>query len=313
MTSSAIVVAQFGFNQAMNERLWAIIMAHLTDAQFVQEAGYSRGSIRSQVMHMANAQRYWFHGLLDAPETGDLMAEDYPTREAARVICQQVDQASLDRVCGLTDADLERIPDGWSQPVWVAMLQMAHHGTDHRAQILRRLHDLGAPTFEQNFALYMEYATPMSVQGLSEQIGQKRAEWEAVLRQVPAEQMDQPMMESWTVRDVIAILTWKERRVMAMIRDRAVVEASFGELATAEQASILAASRALPLPALLEQHQAANREMLDAIRTLADADLNSSDIRGLPPDERFWKAIAGATWWSYPGLTAPIRQLLNRI
>jgi hypothetical protein len=34
--------------------------------------------------------------------------------------------------------------------VWVGLLQNAHHGTDHRAQILRALHDRGAPTFEQN-------------------------------------------------------------------------------------------------------------------------------------------------------------------
>src|SRR5262245_58018031 len=166
MTLPAIVRAQFGFNQAMNERLWTIILAHLTDAQFVQEAGYSRGSIRSQVVNMANAQRFWLRALLGAPEPDDLRAEDYPTREAARRICQQVDQDSIERVRGLTEADLERIPDGWSEPVWVAMLQLAHHGTDHRAQILRALHDLDKPTFEQNFVLYIEYATPLSVQEL---------------------------------------------------------------------------------------------------------------------------------------------------
>ena len=46
MTVSAMVVAQFGFNQAMNERLWTLLLAHLTDAQFVQEDSYSRGPIR---------------------------------------------------------------------------------------------------------------------------------------------------------------------------------------------------------------------------------------------------------------------------
>ncbi len=312
MTLAAIVRAQFGFNQAMNDRLWTIVVAHLADAQFVQEDGYSRGSIRGQVVHMANAQRDWFRGLLGAPGSGDLRAEDYPTRAAARRICRQVDQESLDRVRDLTDADLERIPDGWSQPVWVGLLQLAHHGTDHRAQILRALHDLGAPTFDQNFAVYMENATPMNVQELIGHIGQRRAAWDALLRQVPPAQMDQPALKAWTVRDVIAILTWKERRVIAMIRDRAVVEASFGELPEAEQASILAASRAMPLAALLEQHVATYRELLDAIRTLTDDDLNSEAIRGLPPDERFWKAIASATWWSYPGLAAPIRTLVQR-
>lgn len=43
MTSQTMVHALFGFNQAMNERLWAIIMEHLTDAQFAQADSYSRG------------------------------------------------------------------------------------------------------------------------------------------------------------------------------------------------------------------------------------------------------------------------------
>jgi uncharacterized damage-inducible protein DinB len=31
---------------------------------------------------------------------------------------------------------------------------MVNHGTDHRAQILRLLYDLGAPTFEQDMIIY---------------------------------------------------------------------------------------------------------------------------------------------------------------
>ena len=92
MTSHAMVHALFGFNQAMNERLWTIIMEHLTDAQFAQTDGYSRGSIRNQLMHMADAQRYWLRGLLNVPDLPEIHAEDYPTREAARSICQQADQ-----------------------------------------------------------------------------------------------------------------------------------------------------------------------------------------------------------------------------
>jgi uncharacterized damage-inducible protein DinB len=311
MISHAMLHALFGFNQAMNERLWAIIMEHLTDAQFEQTDGYSRGSIRSQLLHMADAQHYWLRGLLNVPDLPELDAEDYPTREAARAICQQADQECLKIVRGLNEVDLERIPDGWSLPVWVGLLQLAHHSTDHRAQILRALYGLGAPTFEQNFAIYMENVTPMSIQDLIGHIGIKRAEWDDLLRQVPAGQMDEPLMDAWTVRDSIAILMWKEQQVVEIIRNRAVIEASFSELTVAEQARILEASRALPLPALLDQHQATHREMLDALQTLTDDELNSERIDGLPPEERFWKAIAAATWWSYPSFTGPLRQLLQ--
>ena len=151
----------------------------------------------------------------------------------------------------------------------------------------------------------------MTVQDLIGHIGTKRAEWDDLLRQVPAGQMNQPVLDAWTVRDAIAILTWKERRLVEIIRNRAVIEVSFRELPEAEQASILDASRALPLPALLDQHQVTHREVLDALRALTDDDLNSERIDGLPPDERFWKAIGAATWWSYPAFSGPLRQLLK--
>jgi uncharacterized damage-inducible protein DinB len=41
------------------------------------------------------------------------------------------------------------------EPAWQVFAHVANHGTDHRAQILRLLHDLGAPTFSQDFMIYL--------------------------------------------------------------------------------------------------------------------------------------------------------------
>src|SRR5690606_30391646 len=108
-------------------------------------------------------------------------------------------------------------------------------------QILHALYDLGAPTFDQTFAVYMEQVTPLSVSELLGHIRSKRAEWEDLLRQLPTDRMNQPVIDRWTIRDTIAILTWKERCVTEMIRTRTAAEASFGELSDAEQARILEA------------------------------------------------------------------------
>lgn len=312
MISQAMVQALFGFNQVMNERLWTIITEHLTDAQFVETASYSRGSIRNQLIHMAEAQYYWLRGLLEVPGLPRLEAEAYATRDAARRVCQQADEEILNIVRGLSEADLERVPDGWSQPVWVGLLQNAQHATDHRAQILRMLYDLGVPTFEQNFSDYMENVTPMTVQDLLGHIGPKRAEWDNLLRQVSAEQMDQPLLGRWTVRDAITILTWKERTMIEIIQTGAFKGLSFGELPEAEQAGILEENRALSLSGLLDQYQVTHREMLELLRTLTDGELNSESIDGLPPDVRLWKVIAVAAWWSYSAFSGPLRQLLKQ-
>ncbi len=38
---------------------------------------------------------------------------------------------------------------------WQILLQGVNHGTDHRAQVLALLHQLGAPTLEQDFMIYL--------------------------------------------------------------------------------------------------------------------------------------------------------------
>ena len=51
-------------------------------------------------------------------------------------------------------------PDVWDdadEPIsaWQALLQVANHSTDHRAQVLAGLKALGAPTFEQDYLNYI--------------------------------------------------------------------------------------------------------------------------------------------------------------
>jgi uncharacterized damage-inducible protein DinB len=38
--------------------------------------------------------------------------------------------------------------------VWQVLLQVANHGTDHRAQVLRLLNDLGVKTVSQDYVFY---------------------------------------------------------------------------------------------------------------------------------------------------------------
>jgi uncharacterized damage-inducible protein DinB len=39
--------------------------------------------------------------------------------------------------------------------VWQVLLHVINHGTDHRAQILRLLHDLGIQTTSQDYIFYV--------------------------------------------------------------------------------------------------------------------------------------------------------------
>ena len=58
MTAIDVIRTLFDYNDALNRRLWESIMA-VSDDQFVQEVGYSRGSLRDQAIHLTSAEGGW--------------------------------------------------------------------------------------------------------------------------------------------------------------------------------------------------------------------------------------------------------------
>jgi uncharacterized damage-inducible protein DinB len=60
-----------------------------------------------------------------------------------------------DDVAALSESELEQNPDNVPASRWQVLMQLVNHGTDHRATILQALHALEAPTFEQDFILWL--------------------------------------------------------------------------------------------------------------------------------------------------------------
>jgi uncharacterized damage-inducible protein DinB len=156
MSTNDHIRAMIKYNYALYRRVWESI-AYLSDEQFVQEIDYSHGSIRNHVVHVATVDGRWLRGLQELPTARqfNLNPSDYVTRESARAAWEATAQDVADYVASLDDAGLERQPQGMYGPVWQVLAHMVNHGTDHRAQILRALHDLGAPTFDQDLILYL--------------------------------------------------------------------------------------------------------------------------------------------------------------
>jgi len=148
----------FGYHFNENRTLWNYIMT-LTDEQFAQEAGYSRGSVRNQVVHLMNVDRVWFSEL-QAIEVKTLpKPEDFADREAMRAYWDGIEQdmrAYLDALHDdmLTDKPIVEEDDS-NLIVWQVLLHVINHATDHRAQILRLLNDLGVETVSQDYIFYV--------------------------------------------------------------------------------------------------------------------------------------------------------------
>ena len=152
----------YTYNRWAHERVWNCIM-QLDDEQFTRELGYSFGSVRNQVVHVMNGDRRWLARIRGEAPPDFLAFEAYPTRAAARERWTIIEDEVFAYVEKLDDAALLQEMD-FDFPqrggvkrnaVWQVLTQIINHGTDHRAQILGMLHQLGAPTVEQDFIHYL--------------------------------------------------------------------------------------------------------------------------------------------------------------
>lgn len=156
MKSIEIIRALFDYHHALYERVWDSV-EQLSDEQFTQEFEYSHGSIRDQLLHVATTDGRWLRGLQEVPgaRSYHLDPADYPTRARVREVWEQISQETRDYLSSLDDEALQRVPTGMGGPVWHGLVHLVNHGTDHRAQILRALSDLDAPTFEQDLIFHL--------------------------------------------------------------------------------------------------------------------------------------------------------------
>jgi uncharacterized damage-inducible protein DinB len=92
-----------------------------------------------------------------------LSADDLPTSRDLRPIWdtleadQQAYLATLDddALSQMVVYDMPHRGGEKRNSLMEILLHLVNHGTDHRAQLLAGLHQLGAPTFEQDFIIYL--------------------------------------------------------------------------------------------------------------------------------------------------------------
>ncbi len=154
--SSEILRTLVEYHVAQSERLWESVM-QLTDEQFVADAPYSQGSVRNQIIHLIAVEGRWLRGLRGEPDARAFQPDpqDYPTRAAARDFWRANAPALPAYVASLTDEQSAAKAPGMGEPVWQVLAQVVLHAVDHRALVLRLLDEFGAPTFPQDFIMYL--------------------------------------------------------------------------------------------------------------------------------------------------------------
>jgi uncharacterized damage-inducible protein DinB len=80
-------------------------------------------------------------------------------REIIRAHWDSVEKNMRDYLASMKDDTLSEKPITQEEDknliVWQVLLHVVNHGTDHRAQLLRILHDLGVKTESQDYIFYV--------------------------------------------------------------------------------------------------------------------------------------------------------------
>ncbi|MFN8447164.1 MAG: DinB family protein [Anaerolineae bacterium] len=144
-----------------HRQVWGCV-AELSDDQFTRPCDYSVGSVQQQVVHTMGAEWLWLQRVRGEQPEPFLQAEDFPTRPAIRARWDEIEAGWRAYVAALTDDQLEQplvytsITGGArrEQILWEGLAQIVNHATDHRAQTLALIHQVGGRTLAQDFIFY---------------------------------------------------------------------------------------------------------------------------------------------------------------
>ncbi len=148
----------YDYHFSENRTIWDSYVMKISDEQFTRESGYSAGSVRDQVVHLASVDDAWFGDLRGARPPDSPDPATLADRDGIRAYWDAVEQRMREYLAGLRDDMLLEKPftEGEDKDLilWQVLLHVANHGTDHRAQLLRLLHDLGVETVSQDYIFY---------------------------------------------------------------------------------------------------------------------------------------------------------------
>ncbi len=155
----------YDYHFTENRTIWDRYITQLSYEPFTHPVSYSLGSVRDQIVHLMSVEEIWFSELRGVepaepfpPATGD-------DRANIRTHWDRIEQSVRAYLAELPDELLFAKPiqepeEDRNLIVWQVLLHVVNHGTDHRAQLLRLLNDLGVKTVSQDYIFYV-YDNPV--------------------------------------------------------------------------------------------------------------------------------------------------------
>ncbi len=149
----------YDYHFTENRKTWDSYVTPLSQEQFTQAVNYSRGSVRDQIVHLMSVDDAWFSGLRGVAIPEPFNPANLNDRKIIRAYWDKVEQNMRDYLAQLRDDMLFEKPFAEGEDkdliLWQGLLHVVNHGTDHRAQLLRLLSDLGVKTTSQDYIFYV--------------------------------------------------------------------------------------------------------------------------------------------------------------
>lgn len=147
----------YDYHFSENRKTWDTYITALSYEHFTKTID-SHWSVRDHIVHLMSVDDTWVSGLRGIPIPEPLNPADFQDRDSIRAYWDRIEQSMRDYLAGLQDDMLCDKPlEGEDKDllVWQVLLHVINHGTDHRAQLLRVLNDLGVKTTAQDYIFYV--------------------------------------------------------------------------------------------------------------------------------------------------------------
>lgn len=165
----------YDYHFAENRKVWEHITT-LSHEQLTQAVGYSHGSVRDQIVHLMHVDEIWFNELQGIEYPEPFPSATFDDRKSIRTHWDKVEQCMRKYLAALRDdllfdKPIEEPEEDKDLIVWQVLLHVVNHGTDHRAQLLRMLNDLGVKTTSQDYIFFAyENVVHASERGVDEEL-----------------------------------------------------------------------------------------------------------------------------------------------
>jgi len=136
-----------------------------------------------------------------------------------------------------------------------------------------------------------------------------RADWDTVLASIPESRFTEPdAVGNWSLKDLIAHVTWYEREMIGVIEQRALTGSDLWNRSTYRRnAAIYKENKDRSLQDVRDEAARVYPQLLAALQTLTDDDLNDpSHFREMLPDWLPWQIFAENTYEHYEHHTGDI-------